>query len=224
MFVENYFYLQTFDIADTSSMQDACHINFVIDLAHRGISVAHWLEHRSAESPKVRDSIPHRNSEFFLCPTLVTRRKHLSLFSLPSSKLTMSLISTWETFDQICVIPYISLYADLHFRESINIVRVSLQCMVSYWDDSRSHTLQVMFDLESEWTVGVGGREMWEEVISIASPPPLLPFDRRSPPESKLFISLPGLPLLRNQTWQLYFSLEKYWALARQNYSCSALL
>ena len=171
MFVENYFYLQTFDIADTSSMQDACHINFVIDLAHRGISVAHWLEHRSAESPKVRDSIPHRNSEFFLCPTLVTRRKLLSLFSLPSSKLTMSLISTWETFDQICVIPYISLYADLHFRESINIVRVSLQCMVSYWDDSRSHTLQVMFDLESEWTVGVGGREMWEEVISIAPPP-----------------------------------------------------
>ena len=94
MFVENYFYLQTFDIADTSSMQDACHINFVIDLAHRGVSVAHWLEHRSAASPKVRDSIPHRNSEFFLCPTHVTRRKHLSLFSLPSSKLTMSLIST----------------------------------------------------------------------------------------------------------------------------------
>ena len=30
------------DIADPSSMHDACDMNFVIDLAHRGISVAHW--------------------------------------------------------------------------------------------------------------------------------------------------------------------------------------
>ena len=39
-----------FDIADPSSMQDACHMNFVIDLAHRGVSVAQWTEHRSTES------------------------------------------------------------------------------------------------------------------------------------------------------------------------------
>ena len=31
------------DIADPSSMQDACHMNCVIDLAHRGVSVAQWL-------------------------------------------------------------------------------------------------------------------------------------------------------------------------------------
>ena len=30
------------DIADPSSMQDACHVNFVIDLAHHGVSVAQW--------------------------------------------------------------------------------------------------------------------------------------------------------------------------------------
>ena len=30
------------DIADTSSMQDACHMNFVIDFPHRGVSVALW--------------------------------------------------------------------------------------------------------------------------------------------------------------------------------------
>ena len=30
------------DIADPSSMQDACHMNFVIDLTHRGLSVAQW--------------------------------------------------------------------------------------------------------------------------------------------------------------------------------------
>ena len=30
------------DIVDPSSMWDACHMNFVIDLAHRGVSVAQW--------------------------------------------------------------------------------------------------------------------------------------------------------------------------------------
>ena len=30
------------DIADPSSMQDACPMNFVIDLAHHGVSVAQW--------------------------------------------------------------------------------------------------------------------------------------------------------------------------------------
>ena len=30
------------DIADPSGMQDACHMNFVTDLAHRGVSVAQW--------------------------------------------------------------------------------------------------------------------------------------------------------------------------------------
>ena len=40
-----YFYLKknyAIDIVDPSSMQDACHMNFVIDLAHRGVSVAQW--------------------------------------------------------------------------------------------------------------------------------------------------------------------------------------
>ena len=41
-----------FDIA--SGTQDACHMNFVIDLAHRGVSVAQWLEHRNAESKGLR--------------------------------------------------------------------------------------------------------------------------------------------------------------------------
>ena len=30
------------DINDHSSMQDACHLNFVIHLAHRGVSMAQW--------------------------------------------------------------------------------------------------------------------------------------------------------------------------------------
>ena len=30
------------EITDHSSMQDACHLNFVIHLAHRGVSMAQW--------------------------------------------------------------------------------------------------------------------------------------------------------------------------------------
>ena len=32
----------TINIADPSSMQDTCHMNFVIDLTHHGVSVAQW--------------------------------------------------------------------------------------------------------------------------------------------------------------------------------------
>ena len=39
------------DITDPSSMQNACHMNFVIHLAHRKVSV---VEHRSAESEDLR--------------------------------------------------------------------------------------------------------------------------------------------------------------------------
>ena len=44
-------------------------IDFVIDLAHRRVSVAQY------RALKVWFSIPHRDSEVFLCYTLVTRRK-----------------------------------------------------------------------------------------------------------------------------------------------------
>ena len=57
------------DIPDPSSMQNACHMNFVIDLA-----------------------IPYRDSEFFLYPMLVTRKKTPFSIFLQSSKLTISLI------------------------------------------------------------------------------------------------------------------------------------
>ena len=39
-------------------------MNFVIDLAHRGVSVAQWLS-ISAWNPKVQGLIPHGDSEFF---------------------------------------------------------------------------------------------------------------------------------------------------------------
>ena len=61
-------------------------IDFVIDLAHRRVSVAQY------RALKVWFSIPHRDSEVFLCYTLVTRRKTSFSISLLRSKLTISLI------------------------------------------------------------------------------------------------------------------------------------
>ena len=58
------------DIADPSSMQDAC---YMTSLTVESL----WLSGRASE---VWGSIPCGDSEFFLCPKLVTRRKHLSLF------------------------------------------------------------------------------------------------------------------------------------------------
>ena len=60
-------------IANPSSMQDACNMNFVIDLAHRRDSVAWWwsIEVRNL---RVWGSIPHEDSELSF-PTLMTRRK-----------------------------------------------------------------------------------------------------------------------------------------------------
>ena len=57
------------DIADPSSMQDACHMNFVIEVAHRGVSEG--LRFDSQWGLRI----------FFLRPMLVTRRK--TSFSKP---------------------------------------------------------------------------------------------------------------------------------------------
>ena len=80
------------DIADHSSMQDACHLNFVIHLAHRGVSMAQWWS-IGARNPFVLSSILHGNSIFFSQSHARNKTKKTSFFiSLPSSKLTISLI------------------------------------------------------------------------------------------------------------------------------------
>ena len=57
-----------------------------------GCSTTEPLRRRWARNPKVWGSIPHGDTEVFLFPTLVTRRKTSFSISLPSSKLTISLI------------------------------------------------------------------------------------------------------------------------------------
>ena len=75
-------------ISDPSRMQDVCHMNFVIDLIHHRVSVAQWQSIR-ARNPKVWGAIPHGDSEFFLCPTLITRQKPSFSISLQSISLIL---------------------------------------------------------------------------------------------------------------------------------------
>ena len=66
------------EISDPGSVEDACHMNFVIDLAHRKVSVVQCLSIR-ARNPTVWGSIPHGDSEFFFVPRSWQDEKHLPL-------------------------------------------------------------------------------------------------------------------------------------------------
>ena len=78
------------DIADPSSMQDTCHTNFVIDLAHRGVSVARCRasEHR-IQSLRFDSSWGLRIFFFFFSfvPHLCWNEKHLSFFPYQAQNL-----------------------------------------------------------------------------------------------------------------------------------------
>ena len=54
------------------------------------------VEHRSAESEGLRFESSGGDSEFFLCSMLVTRQRTSFFISLPSWKLTISLISIYK--------------------------------------------------------------------------------------------------------------------------------
>ena len=73
------------DIADPSSIQDACAMSFVIDLAHRRVSVAQW-QNIGEQNPKVWGSVPHGDSAFFFVSRSWQDEKHLSLYSFTALK------------------------------------------------------------------------------------------------------------------------------------------
>ena len=90
------------DISDPSSMQDTCHMNFVIGLAHRGVSVAQW-QNIGVRNPKVRGSIPRGTQNFSLIPRSRKDEKnflyfftelkiyHLSYFYLQTSNFNANM-------------------------------------------------------------------------------------------------------------------------------------
>ena len=58
-------------------------MNFVMGLAHHGVSVAQWKSIRAWKNPKVWG---HGDPEIFLCLTLMTRQKTPFSISVPNSK------------------------------------------------------------------------------------------------------------------------------------------
>ena len=77
-----------------------------------------WKEKKKKNS-KVWGSIPHEDSELFLCPTLVTRRKKSYSISLPSSKLPIS-ISSYK-YDAIDIADPSSMQDKCHMNFIIDL-------------------------------------------------------------------------------------------------------
>ena len=71
------------DIADPSSTQDASHMNFVTDLAHRGVSVTSWYS-IGARNPKVWRSIPHGVLRIFSLSHVCDKTKINIFLNLPN--------------------------------------------------------------------------------------------------------------------------------------------
>ena len=116
-----------------SSMQDACHINFIIDLAHCGVSV---IEHRSAESEGLRFDSSWGLRIFSLSHT---RQKTYFSISLPSSKLTISLISTIITLSTLLI-----LVSGMNAREQHCFLK-RLSCRITFIDNSCYFVLLLQF-------------------------------------------------------------------------------
>ena len=112
--------LYTINIADPSSMQDTCHMNFVIDLTHHGVSVAQWLEYQSAEIWRSEVRFLMGNQNFSLSHTHDKEKKtHLSLMLKFSWGLSLhAQIKSSTSVVCTCVINWlwlISLKTDTHF-------------------------------------------------------------------------------------------------------------
>ena len=87
----------------------------------RGTKEKFWVPMRNSTSDLricalIWGSIPRGDSEFFLCPTLVTRRKNILLNSLLNSKLP-SLLFLSKIND--ILISYPSICSFIHFTHSV---------------------------------------------------------------------------------------------------------
>ena len=120
-----------------SSMQDACHINFAIDLAHCGVSVAQSIvEHRSAASEGLRFDSSWGLRIFSLS---LARQKTSFSISLSSSKLTISIISTIITLSTLLI-----LVSGMNGREQHCFLK-RLSCRITCIDNSCYFVLLLQF-------------------------------------------------------------------------------
>ena len=150
-FSRSYIYnLYAFDIADPSSIQDACHMNFIIDLAHRRVSVAQWLEHRSTES----EGLSEGTQNFLFVPRSWQDENTSFSISLPSSKLTISRISIYISFF-IVVLNWFR-------RNTSKLVSIFLSPMKT----TTNSLFLAAFLVHSEATMGFGPSNYFEEPIT----------------------------------------------------------
>ena len=138
------------DIADPSSIQDACHMNFIIDLAHRRVSVAQWLEHRSTES----EGLSEGTQNFLFVPRSWQDENTSFSISLPSSKLTISRISIYISFF-IVVLNWFR-------RNTSKLVSIFLSPMKT----TTNSLFLAAFLVHSEATMGFGPSNYFEEPIT----------------------------------------------------------
>ena len=106
---------QTLRLSESESLRfDCCDITMVIWWLSDLYSDALPLSWNWSVALEVWGSIPHGNSEFFLCPTLVTRQKTSFFISSLSSKLTISLIifTSWMILAFWLVLTYDPLETD----------------------------------------------------------------------------------------------------------------
>ena len=93
-----------------------------------------------ARNPKVWGSIPHEDSEFFLCPTLVTRRKpHFSIwewFVREQHELTKFFAGSWPSKEVRGLRIFFSNWFFLHiikivsFRKKSNVTKLPYQFLL----------------------------------------------------------------------------------------------
>ena len=102
----------------------------------RGTKEKFWVPMRNSTSDLricalIWGSIPRGDSEFFLCPTLVTRRKNILLNSLLNSKLP-SLLFLSKIND--ILISYPSICSFIHFTHSVTqSLTLSLSRSFTLW-------------------------------------------------------------------------------------------
>ena len=119
------------------------------DLAHRRVSVAQWLEHRSAES----EGLSEGTQNFFFVPRSWQDENTSFSISLPSSKLTISRISI-----------YISFYRCF---ESIQRKYIETSFNFSFPNENNFKLLILAaFLVHSEATMGFGPSNYFEESIT----------------------------------------------------------
>ena len=112
------------DIAYPNSLQDTCHMNFLIDFAHNVVSCGSFVEHHSTESEGLRFNSSWGLGIFSLSHACHKTEKHLSLFFLPSSKLTIPLIFVYKpVYKAVDIADPSSMQDACHMNFMIDLVK-----------------------------------------------------------------------------------------------------